>query len=80
MSKEIIIDKDPTIWVETIHAMLFNKTGKCPHCSSSNIDFEAIDFGKGIGYATATCNECNKTGYISRMKFPAGANVVIKAS
>ncbi len=77
MSKKLNIDSDPKAWLPAFDKLLFGKEAMCPHCNSAELDFEAIDFGEGVGFMRATCTKCDRTGYISRYKFPKGSKVTV---
>ena len=77
MSKELNIDNDIKPWLPAIDNLLLGKKAQCPHCCNENIDFQAVDFGKGVGFIRATCENCGRSGYISRYQFPENAKNVV---
>lgn len=75
MSRILDIDVNSQAWNAAYLSVINGEKPICPHCQSTALDVNPVDFGNGIGYMTITCNDCNKTGYFSRVKFPDGLSI-----
>lgn len=69
MSKELIIDDKFDIWIPAFKAVSSGGTPICPRCNGKNLEVQAENFGENTGYVLITCNDCNRSGYFSRVLF-----------
>jgi len=75
MSKKINIDNNIEKWSKAVQTFLDKKCPSCPYCGSEELVVTANCGDDRIGYLTMTCPYCEKTGYISRIKFPEGIDI-----
>lgn len=69
MSKELDIDSKTELWIPAFKSASLGESPSCPRCGSNNVDVIAKRCGGDIGFVLITCNNCNKTGYFSRVDF-----------
>jgi phage FluMu protein Com len=67
-------------WLECIKSInLTGKSGKCPHCGSSQTDYRYVllDKASTIGYLDVWCNNCKTMGHVSRVNVDENSENVI---
>lgn len=69
MSRELDIDDKIELWFPAFKAVSKGEKPSCPRCGSGDMNVIANDMGNNTGYVVITCNDCNKSGYISRVDF-----------
>lgn len=69
MSKTLDIDQKIELWIPALNAVKNGESPICPRCESEDIDIQKDENEDGVGYLLMTCNNCNKSGYFSRIVF-----------
>ena len=68
MSRKVDIDTNNELWIPAFTAVHENREVLCPRCGGNKIEKYIGDSGGGIGFMLLTCENCGKTGYMSRMR------------
>jgi hypothetical protein len=76
MSKNLVIDSNNRAWHPAYLSVIKGEQPVCPYCGKPLTDISPVDLGERVGYLTITCNDCNKTGYFSRVTFPKGVKTI----
>lgn len=69
MSKKLVIDPKIELWFPAFDKAFNGEQPTCPHCGSKDISVSAYRYPDDVGWMVITCNECNKSGYFSRVFF-----------